>query len=56
LTSHDFADPRCRYVNGLGQPVLADAERLKKLLIEQFTRGWAAELSMAASFSPLFWD
>jgi len=32
------ADPRCRHVNGLGQPVLADAQGLEELLIEEYTR------------------
>jgi hypothetical protein len=28
-----------RHANGLGQPVLADTQRLEELLLEQFTGG-----------------
>jgi hypothetical protein len=43
LTRNDLADPRCRHVEGLGQPLLADAQRLQELLIEQFPRGDGCE-------------
>ena len=40
---NDLADARGRHANRLGQAVLAETERLQKLLIKQFARGDGGE-------------
>jgi hypothetical protein len=44
LAGHDVADALRRHADFLGQPILADAHRFQKLLQQEFTGSYGAEL------------